>query len=365
MAHRQSFREGPAHSTAATPSTPTPIMDCDEDYAYQDNRDTQQIADDSIAFLRTFSLRLQRFRAQVGKFAYVDQSDDMEMSDNGPIKVTTTTTDDTRPDESSSSPADERGDSLNKQSARTPKLCGQCESSRSGLPDITPQSPTTQIDRTPPCPDDTYPDHPFPEGTCVTIGAYSPPSSLQGTYVAKYLNIRRTYATIGSERGSPRPNDPPFIVEDDSDELNNGTNPTDNQQPAPHEQETTRTAYKETSQPTGDTQKTAHIERETPPLIHQTTRPSGRPRLGFAIPSKEQTKHTTDLWAYSTDTTQNHKAKPPRHKRTSVPALTTRETNKTTYGFIETEDTTEREITGLVPDRGKESRYETQRVNLI
>ena len=88
-------------------------MDGDEDYAYQDNRDTQQVADDSIAFLRTFSLRLQPFRAQVGEFAYVDQSDDAETMNNGPVKITTTTTDSTKPNESSSSPADEWGDSLN------------------------------------------------------------------------------------------------------------------------------------------------------------------------------------------------------------------------------------------------------------
>ena len=181
MAHRQTYREGPAHLTTTAPPTPTPIVDSDEGYAYQDNRDTQQVADDSIAFLRTFSLRLQRFRAQVGEFAYVDQSDDAETMDNGPVKITTTTADSTKPNEPSSSTANGWGDSLDEQPACTPKLCEQCEPPGAELPDTTPQSPATQIDQTPPCPDDTYPDHPFPEGTRVTIGVRNPPSSLRGT----------------------------------------------------------------------------------------------------------------------------------------------------------------------------------------
>ena len=152
MAHRQSYREGPAHSTIATPSTTTPIIDCNEDYTYQDNRDTQQIADDSIAFLRTFSLRLQRFRAQVGEFAHVDQPDDIETSDNGPIKVTNTTADDTRSNGSSSPLANKQGDPPVKQLTHAPRLCEQCESSRAELMDIPPQSPTTETNQTPPCP---------------------------------------------------------------------------------------------------------------------------------------------------------------------------------------------------------------------
>ena len=146
MAHLQSYRKGPAHSTIATPSATTSIMDCNEDYTYQDHRDTQQIADDSIAFLRTFSLRLQRFRAQVGEFAHADQPDDIETSDSSPIKITTTTTDDTRSNESSSPPADKRGDPPIEQLAHAPRLCGQCESSRAELTDIPPQSPAIETD---------------------------------------------------------------------------------------------------------------------------------------------------------------------------------------------------------------------------
>ena len=154
MAHRQSYREGPAHSITAISSTPTPATDCDEDYMYQDNRDTQQIADDSIAFLRTFYLRLQQFRAQVGKFAHADQfsphTDNTEMSDNDSIKPTTTTTNDTKLNEPL--PANEQDDSSDEHPTYTPKLCGQCESSRAEPPNIPPQSPTTQTDQTPPCP---------------------------------------------------------------------------------------------------------------------------------------------------------------------------------------------------------------------
>ena len=208
------------------------------------------------------------------------------------------------------------------------------------------------------------PNRPLPEDDYVTVRAYNPPPPLRGTYIAEYLNIPWEYKIITPERDSPRPNDPPMVVDDDGDGPHDGMNPIANRQPAPYEPENTRTTYKKTSQPAGDTQKTTHIEQEIPTTIHKTT-PPGRLGLGFAIPSKGQTKHATNLWTYSTDVTQNHKAKPPRHRRTSVPTLTTKETNKTAHGLIETEDATEREIKGLVPDRGKKSRYGTQKVNLI
>ena len=261
-------------------------------------------------------------------------------------------------------PSNEQDDSLIEQLTHTPKLCGQCESSRTALLDVAPQPPTTQMDRTPPYPDDTYPDRPFPEDTYITIGAYSPLSSLRRTYVAKYLDIPWTYAAIGSERGNSHPDGPPLIVDDDSDESNDDINPTNNQRPASYKPETTRATYQEISQPTGDTQKTAHTEQEIPTTIFQTT-PPRRPRLGFAISNKGQAKRTTSLWTYSKDTPQQYETKPPRHRRTSVPALTTKETDETAHGPIGTEDMIEQEITGQVPDRGKESKYGTQRVKLI
>ena len=357
MAHRQSYREGPAHSSIATP------VDCNEDYTYQDNRDAQQVADDSIAFLRTFSIRLQRFRAQVGEFAHVDQPDDIETSDNGPIKVTNTTADDTRSNGSSSPPANKRGDPPVKQLMHAPRLCEQCESSRAEPVDIPPQSPATETNQTPPCLDDTYPDHPFPEGTRVALRVHNLPPSLRGTYVAKYLDIRRPYAAIGPERDSPHPGDPPPMVEDGSDKSNSDVEPI-NQQPAPDEQETTATTCREALQPIGNTKKTMHIEQETPPISYHTT-PSGRLKQGFAILGKERIKHTTNSRTHSTDTTPHHEAEDRKRKRASVLELTTRETNEVTNGLIAAEDTSDREITGIIPDRGKKSRHEALRVNSI
>ena len=343
-------REGPAHSSIATPTN------CNEDYTYQDTRDTQQIADDSIAFLRTFSLRLQRFRAQVGEFAHVDQPDDIETSDNGPIKITTTTTDDTRSNESSSPSANKQGDPPVEQLTHAARLCEQCESSRAELMDIPPQSPATETDQTPPCPDDTYPDHPFPEGTRVTFRVRNLPSSLRGTYVAKYLDIRRPYAAIGPERDSPHPSNPPPMTKDGSDESNSDANPI-NQQPAPDEQVTTATTCREALQPIGNMTKTVHIEQKTPPIIYQTT-PSGRPKPRFAVLGKKRTKHTTNLRAHSTDTAPHHEAEDHERKRTLILELTARETNEITHDFIAAEDTSDREITGIIPDRGKGSRHE-------
>ena len=100
-----------------------------------------------------------------------------------------------------------------------------------------------------------------------------------------------------------------------------------------------------------------HIERETPPISYHTI-PSGRPKPGFAILGKERVRHTTNLRAYSTDTTPHHEAEDHKRKRTLVPELPARETNEITHDFIEAEDTSDQEITGIVPDRGKGSRYE-------
>ena len=146
------------------------------------------------------------------------------------------------------------------------------------------------------------------------------------------------------------------MVRDGSDGSNNNVNPID-QQPAPDEQKTTATTCKETLQPTGNMEKTVHIERGTPPTICQTT-PSGQPKPGFAILGKGRTKHTTNLRAHTTNTTYHNEAEDHERKRTSSPGLTTRKPNETTHGFIAAEDTTDREITGIVPDRGKGSRHE-------
>ena len=330
---------------------------------YQDNRDAQQIADDSVAFLRTFSLRLKRFRAQVGEFAHANQSsshtDNTEMSDNDFTKPTTTTASDTKLNESL--PADEQDDSLDEHPTYTHKLCGQCEPSRAELPDTTPQSPIIQTDRIPPCPDDT-PDHPFPEDTYATTRTYNTQPSLRGTYIDEYL--KRTYATVRLERDNPHLHDPPVVVDDNGgdadDEFNDGINPTVNQQPAPYEPETMKAIYEETLQLTGDTQRTTHTKQK----IHKTT-PPGQPGPGSVTPSREQTKHTTNLRARPIDITRNHKADPPRHKKVSTTALIAKETEKTIHDLIRTQDTTERDIEGLVPDRGKKPGHRTGRVSVI
>jgi hypothetical protein len=146
------------------------------------------------------------------------------------------------------------------------------------------------------------------------------------------------------------------MVEDGSDKPNSDVEPI-SQQPVPDEQETTATTYREAIQPIGNTKKTMHIERETPPISYHTT-PSGRPKPGFAILGKERVRHTTNLRAYSTDTTPHYEAEDRERKRASIPELTARETNEVTNDFIATEDISDRKIAGIIPDRGKKSRYE-------
>ena len=76
MVHRQTYREGPATPTTTTSSasaSATNPLHCVRDYDFHDAWDTQQIADESVAFLRIFSQRLQRFKAQVSQFAHVGQ----------------------------------------------------------------------------------------------------------------------------------------------------------------------------------------------------------------------------------------------------------------------------------------------------
>ena len=295
MAHRQTYREEPATPTTATSSSPAPAINplhCVRNYDLHDERDTQQIADDSVAFLRIFSQCLQRFRAQVDEFAHVDQTspqtNDAETSGNNPTKVTIAPINDTKPDEPSS--ATEQDDSLTWQSTQTPKLCGQCESIRARHPNMAPEPHTVNIDRTPPCPDDLYLDRLFPENVNTATEAPNPPPPPRGNHATKYLKIPWTYTVVESGKGNSHPESPPPIVDDNGNE--------------PSESETMKSTYQKTSQPTEDTQKIEHIEREISTAIFQATLPR-HPKLGLAIPNNEQVIRTADLWTYPAHTSQN------------------------------------------------------------
>ena len=356
MAHRQSHRKGPA-TTVPPPSTTA--KDHEEEHTYQDNRDAQQIADDSVAFLRTFSLRLQRFRAQVGEFAHASpHTDDAEMPDDDPTKPTTATASNTKLNEPP--PANEQDDSLDEYPAYTRKSHKRHELSRAEPPETTSQPPTTRTNQTPPCPDNT-PDESFPENTYATTRKFNIPPSLRGTYVDEYL--KRTYATIRPERDDLHVHNPPAVADDngdDADEFSNGVNPTTDQRLTPCEPETMKAVYEKTSQPTEDTQQTAYTGQR----FHETTLP-GRPGPGLVTPNEKQTRYTTDPRAHPTDITRNHRADPPGHKKTPTVTLNAKETEETVYNLIGTENTIERDIEGLVPDRGKKPRYRTRRVSVI
>ena len=77
MAHHQKNCEGHTTrtntiATDAIRSSPSNPLHCVREYNLSQEQDTQRIADETVTFLRHFSQRLQRFRAQVGEFASVD-----------------------------------------------------------------------------------------------------------------------------------------------------------------------------------------------------------------------------------------------------------------------------------------------------
>ena len=356
MAHRQSNRKGPATIV------PPPSTDHEEEYTYQDTRDAQQIADDSVAFLRTFSLRLKRFRAQVGEFAHASpHTDDAEMSDGDSTKLTTATTRNTKLNEPlSASEASEQDDSLDGSPAYAHKSHKRHELPRTEPPEITSQSPVTRTNQIPPCPDN-IPDESSPENAYVTTRKFSIPPSLRGTYVDEYL--RRTYATIGPKREDLHIHNPPAVADDngnDTDEFNGGVNPTTDQRLTPCEPETMKAAYGKTFQLTKDTQQTAHTGQR----FHETTLP-GRPDPGLVTPNEKRTRYTIDPRAHPPDITRNHRADPPGHKKPTTVTPIAKETERTIYDLIRMGDTTKQDIEGLVPDRGKKPRYRTRRVSVI
>ena len=82
------------------------------------------------------------------------------------------------------------------------------------------------------------------------------------------------------------------------------------------------------------------------------------------MPDKEKVNEVTktaNLWAYPTNAPYKHGVNPHRHEKPSVSALAIEETDGTAHGLIETEKTVGRKIIGLVPDRGKKTRYDDQK----
>ena len=359
MAHRQSHRKGPA-TTVPPPSTTA--TDHEEEHTYQDNRDAQQIADDSVAFLRTFSLRLQRFRAQVGEFAHTDHSSphtDEEMTDNDFPKPTTTMAGNTtEPNEPSPMGAQENP--WDEPTMQTHKPYDECTPFRTELPDTTSQSPTMQTNRIPPCLDYT-PDQPVLKYTYATTRRFNIPPSLRGTYVDEYL--KQAHTAVRLVRDDPHLYNQPIVVDnnggDTNDEFNGGLNPFIDR-PAPCEPETAEEVNEEGTQPAGNTQRTTDPEQK----IHSTT-PPRQPGPEPVTLSQKQIKHIADSRVHPVNITRNHKTDLLGHKGVPTVMLIAKETKRTTHDRIRMEDTTERDIEGLVPDRGKKPRYRTRRVSVI
>ena len=356
MAHRQAYRKGPA---TAISSMPTPASNHDGDNTYQDSRDIQQVADDSIAFLRTFSLRLQRYRAQVGEFAHADQPPlhtDGVPDDDFPKPTPAMPDDATRPNE----PLEiyEKINSRNEHETQPRKPCEECEPSHTELPDIKPQSPTVQTNRIPPCLK-YAPDQPTPKDTYITTRRFGVPPSLRGTYVDEYL--KQAYTTVELVRDDPHPYNQPIVIgnngDDADDEFNNGLD-TAIDRPMPCEPETLE-GDKVSAKPTGDMQRTVHKKQEnynsTPP------RQSGPEPVAL---NRKRTKLTTDSRIHSADVIRNCRTDPIGHKKAPTTTLIAKETEKTVYNLIRTQDTTERDIEGLVPDRGKKPSHRTGRVSV-
>ena len=358
MAHRQSYRKGPA---TATPSTHTPVTDHDGDNIYQDSRDIQQIADDSVAFLRSFSLRLQRFRAQVGEFAHTDHSSphtDEEMADNDSPKPTTTMAGNTtEPNEPP--PTGPQENPRDEPTMQTCKTCDECTPFRTELPDTTTHSPTIQTNWIPPCLDYT-PDQPVLKDTYATTRRFKIPPSLRGTYVDEYL--KRAHTAIKLVRDDPHLYGQPIVVDsnggDTNDEFNYGLN-TIIDRPAPCEPETVEEANEESTQPAGNTQRTTDPEQK----IHNTT-PPRQPGPEPITLSQKRIKHITDSQVHPVNITRNHRTDLLGHKEAPTVMLITTETKRITHARTKTEDTTEQDIEGLVPDRGKKPRYRTRRVSV-
>ena len=356
MAHRQSYRKGPA---TAISSMPTPASNHDGDNTYQDSRDIQQVADDSIAFLRTFSLRLQRYRAQVGEFAHADQPPlhtDGVPDDDFPKPTPAMPDDATRPNE----PLEiyEKINSRNEHETQPRKPCEECEPSHTELPDIKPQSPTVQTNRIPPCPN-YAPDQPIPRDTYTTTRRFEVPPSLRGTYVDECL--KQAYTAVKLVRDDPHLYGQPIVIDNNGDDANDESNSgpdTTVDRPTPREPETPKEVDKETAQPAGNMQRTTHTKQE-----NYNTTPPRQPGPEPVALGRKRTRLTTDSRIHSVDIIRNYKADPIGHKKAPATTLAAKET--AIHDLIRTQDTTERDIEGLVPDRGKKPGHKTGRVSVI
>ena len=341
-------------------------MDHDGDNIYQDSRDIQQIADDSVAFLRSFSLRLQRFRAQVGEFAHADHSSphtDEEMADNDFPTPTTTMASNTT-DSNEPPPMDTQENPRDEPTIQTHQTYDECTPLRTKLPDPTPQSPIAQANWMPPCLDHT-PDQPVLKDTYATTRRFKVPPSLRGTYVDDYLKRAHTAVKLMRDDPHPEPHlyDQPIVVDsnggDTNDEFDDGLNPIINR-PTLCEPEAVEKVNEEITQPARNTQRTADPGQK----IYDTT-PPRQPGPELATLSQKRIKHITDLQVHPVNITRNHKTDLLGHKEAPTVTLIAKETKRTTHARTRMEDTTERDIEGLVPDRGKKPRYRTRRVSVI
>ena len=158
-------------------------------------------------------------------------------------------------------------------------------------------------------------------------------------------------------RDDPHLYDQPIVIDnngdDANDEFNDGLDTTIDR-PTPCEPETLEEVHKETAQPAGDMQRTTLTKQE-----NYDTTPPRQPGPEPVALSRKRARYTTDSRVHSADIIRNYKADPIGHKK--APATT----EETVHDLIRTQDTTERDIEGLVPDRGKKPGHRTGRVSVI
>ena len=216
-----------------------------------------------------------------------------------------------------------------------------------------------QTNRIPPCPDYT-PDQPVPKDTYTTTRRFNIPPSLRGTYVDEYL--KQAYTAVRLVRDDPHLYDQPIVVDnnggDANDEFNDGLNPTVDR-PAQCEPETVGGVNEETTQPAGDTQRTTDPKQKS-----YNTTPPRQPGPEPVTLSRKQIKHSTNSRVHPVNITRNHKEDLLGHKKVPTVMLIAKETKRTTHDLIRMEDTTKRDIEGLVPDRGKKPSHRTGRVSV-
>ena len=95
MAHQQTNHEGlptqrRPHAAPATRAVHQDPLHCMRDYGHQRFPDVQQVADETVTFLRSLSQRLRRFQAHTGGFAKATRPQtgtDRGTQDRRPAKI--------------------------------------------------------------------------------------------------------------------------------------------------------------------------------------------------------------------------------------------------------------------------------------